>query len=165
MASNIYQDIEDAVKTKLAADTWFQSTANVRTLQVDVPETPAPVIDYTDLFPDGALPAVAIIANIDESKIGTDVIGEQCFEVPVKIFGVVKNSRKYAARNSAHALAWEIGRVLSACRDSQHSLALAGNGNFVKGITSSVDVRLAESKRRYYGLVEVNATVVAIRSH
>lgn len=163
--ANIYQDIEDAVRAKLAADAWFGNAANVRTLQVDVPETPAPVIDYTDLFPDGALPAVAIIANIDESKVGTDVIGEQSFEVTVKVLGVVKNSRKYAARNAAHAMAWEIGRVLSACRDSQHSLALAGNGNFVKDITSAVDVRLAESKRRYYGLVEVNATVVAIRSY
>lgn len=161
--ANIYQDIEDAVKAKLAADTWFKNTANVKTIQVDLPETPAPVVEYQDLFPAHDLPAVAVIANLDETRVSADTIGERTLEVPVRALGVVMNARKASARNLAQALCWELERVLSSCRDSSHSLSLTGKGNFVKSVSSQIEVRQGTSKRKYFGLVEVTATVVAVR--
>lgn len=177
--SNVYNSLEEAVVAKLLADSWFwnqlvpanpptvpveipASFNHVKTILADLPETPLPVVEFTELFPDDALPALAVQALIDQATSRQEAIGETQYEIPVQVLGVVRAFTRKAARTDAKELCGNVERVLNACRSSQGALAIPGRGSFVKSVASTMEVRHNKEARRYYGLLETNATVVVV---
>lgn len=161
--SNVYQDTEDAVVPKLQADAWFANPANIKAIRTDVPETDLPVADFTELFADADLPAVAVLTLIDDSPTNQRTIGETESDVPIYILGLVMERTKAAARNKGQEMAGQIVRFLNQCASGKIALAIAGRGHLVRQIRARLEIRREEPVRRYYGLVTVSAVVTVIR--
>ncbi len=160
--SNVYQDVEDAVVAKLQADAWI--AANVKTVTTELPETMFGAVDFTELFPESSLPALVVLAGIENSTSRQETIGERRYEIPFSALGTLMRRTKREARNAAQEMAGQTERVLNACRKSATALAIEGRGNFVSRVSSTADVRKGlKGARRYYGLVTVNAAVTVIR--
>lgn len=160
--SNIFQDVETAVVAKLAADAWVGT--NVKTLTTDLPETLLPALDFTEVFQEEKLPALVVLAGLENGQIRAATLGELRYEIPFKLLGVLMRRKKAEARNAAQELAGQAERVLNACRTSAGALAVAGRGNFVSRVSSVADVRKGRTgSRRYYGLVTVDAAVTVVR--
>ena len=163
--SNIYQDVENAVLAKFQADSWLGSTANVKTLVTDLPDTDLPVVDWTDLFKDSALPAVLILSGLENPTVNEETIREFRYEIPLKVLSVCMSRDTYDARNDAQEMAGQVERTLNACRTTQNALAITGSGSLVKQVSSIIETQRDEGARRCYGLAETKATVVVIRAY
>lgn len=161
--SNIYQDTEDAVVAKLQADAWFADPGNAKTIRTDVPETDLPVADFTELFADTDLPAVAVLTLIEDSPSDKRTLGETTWTIPLYVLGVLMERTKAAARNKAQEMAGQIVRFLNQCESGKIVLAIAGRGYLIRQIRSRMEIRRETEVRRYYGLVTVSAEVTVIR--
>lgn len=164
---SLYQDIEDGIIARLQNDSWFYAKQawRLKTVTTDLPDTATPVLDWTEMFSDSCLPALVVLSAVEAATHGSETVGEIRHEVPVKILGVWLGRTRATARNSAQELAAQLERVLLQCRMSAAALPLAGAGNFITRINTVVDVRPAMAARRFYGLMECDATVVVIRNN
>lgn len=177
--SNVYDSLEEAVAAKLRTDPWFWNQAvpadppdvpveipaspnHVKTIQVDLEPTDIPVVEFTDLFPEDSLPALAVQTMIEQVTSRQETIGETRYEIPVKVLGVTLAFKRKEARKAAQELCANVERVLNGCRRSETALAIPGRGNFVKSVASTVDLRENKGARRHYGLLETDATVVVV---
>lgn len=158
--SNVDQDTEDAVLALFQADDDLVAAA--KTLVTDLPETLFSAVDWTELFAEDMLPAVVVLASGESGADNAATYGEIRHEIPLQVIAVVKGTKKATVRNDAQELKGHITRILYSCVTST-GLGITGRGSLVKDISWNVDIQRNESGRRYYGLVNVRATVVVIR--
>lgn len=169
--ATIYEEIEDGLVGMLARDEWFLHQGptppagknNVKTINVGMPETDAPVVEFTDYFPEDKLPAVVVLSLMENANVRQETLSESRYDVPVKVLGVISGLRKAPVRRAALVMAANIERVMKLGQKSAGAPEITdANGCFLKPASSTVDVKKNPNNLRYYGLVETDVTVVVV---
>jgi hypothetical protein len=153
-------DLLSEIEGRLAE--WLAGQAELAVVKKFEPELRAALLSGEELtkgFPDAELPAINIVAGLEDTVSVPRTMSSTTVAVPVSIVVVVKGEGRNEARRKCRGVQDALELVLNRLRCSNNRLG--GNTVLVGEVRSSCSWE--QNGPRYYGLGETKVTIQRIR--
>jgi hypothetical protein len=119
-----YTALGTAIKTTLAADAWFQVSANVKTMETHKRGFNLQDEKDAQFFAPADLPAIAIVPNSAPKRQSLETTNEIRETVPCQVVAVTRSRDLQAGMTVSQSLVNNIERVLDAQKSSAKNLGI-----------------------------------------